>query len=202
MTIKKELEYFHIGSSFGGNQDWLLEPTMHFGGCGAVTACDASICLALYKGKRQMIPFVPDELTRRSYVRFAMAMKPYLSPRWTGINTLEIFMDGFAGYIDDVGVTGLTMRGFSGHEDEGRAEALIMKQLDAGIPIPYLVLYHKDPAFRDFKWHWFLLAGYEKNDSGFFVKTATYGEGRWFPFHDLWNTGYEERGGMVIIDVE
>jgi hypothetical protein len=202
MTIKNELEYFHIGRAFGGNQDWLLEPTMHFGGCGAVTACDTSICLAMYKGKSQMIPFVPEDLTRRRYVSFAMAMKPYLSPRWTGINTLEIFMDGFTDYIRDVGASGITMSGFSGSGDEAEAEKLIVQQIDTGIPIPYLVLYHKDPVFMDFKWHWFLLAGYEKNDSGFFVKTATYGEGRWFSFHDLWDTGYEEKGGMVIIEVE
>jgi len=202
MTDRNELEYFHIGGSFGGNQDWFLEPTMHFGGCGAAAACDASICLAMYQGKSGMIPFVPEELTRRVYVSFAMKMKPYLSPRWSGINTLEIFMEGFSRYMDDAGVDGVAMKGFSGSGEEVAAEKIIARQIDAGIPIPYLVLYHRDPALKDFRWHWFLLTGYEKKKDVFSVKTATYGEARWFPLHQLWDTGYEEKGGMILLSVE
>lgn len=37
---KKELKYFTIEDSFGGNQDWFTDPMMNRGGCGAVTACD------------------------------------------------------------------------------------------------------------------------------------------------------------------
>ena len=46
---KKELNYFNIGSSFGGNQDWLKDPWMHLGGCGALAACD-SILQMEYSG--------------------------------------------------------------------------------------------------------------------------------------------------------
>lgn len=30
--MKKELPYFSIGDSFGGNQDWFRDPMMHLGG--------------------------------------------------------------------------------------------------------------------------------------------------------------------------
>ena len=48
--MKKELDYFRIGNSYGGNQDWFLDFMMKIGGCAALTACDSCIYLDLYKG--------------------------------------------------------------------------------------------------------------------------------------------------------
>lgn len=39
-------------------------------------------------------------------------------------------------------------------------------------------------------------------DEKFFVKTVTYGKYKWILFEDLWNSGYEENGGMIIIDLK
>ena len=48
--MRRELEHFYIGYSYGGNQDWFRTFMMRLGGCGAETACDSSLYFALHKG--------------------------------------------------------------------------------------------------------------------------------------------------------
>ena len=43
--MQKELDYFTIEHSYGGNQDWFWDPMMKIGGCAALTACDSCIYL-------------------------------------------------------------------------------------------------------------------------------------------------------------
>ena len=50
--MEKKLDFFYIGESYGGNQDWCFDHMMQLGGCGAITACDSSIYLALHHGKK------------------------------------------------------------------------------------------------------------------------------------------------------
>ena len=38
--MKRELEHFYIGYSYGGNQDWFRTFMMRIGGCGAETVGD------------------------------------------------------------------------------------------------------------------------------------------------------------------
>lgn len=90
---KKELEYFHVGNAFGGNQDWFTDHWMHIGGCAAATACDSCIQLEASQVKRELFPYEVHNLNRETYVKFAMRMKPYLRPRWSGIDRLEIYED-------------------------------------------------------------------------------------------------------------
>lgn len=54
--MQKELDYFTIEHSYGGNQDWFWDPMMKIGGCAAVTACDSSIYFDCYKGPPGSIP--------------------------------------------------------------------------------------------------------------------------------------------------
>ena len=56
MSEKKELQYFNIGKSYGGNQRWMMDPWMHVGGCAALTTCDALIYFSLYKEKPHLCP--------------------------------------------------------------------------------------------------------------------------------------------------
>ena len=42
---KKELEYFFVEESYGGNQDLFPDVTMRDGGCGAIAACESCIIL-------------------------------------------------------------------------------------------------------------------------------------------------------------
>ena len=68
------------------------------------------------------------------------------------------------------------------------------------MPVPMLVLMHKNPKFKDFVWHWFLLTGYEEDGEKFMVKVVSYGSYRWFDFKELWNTGHKRKGGLILFN--
>ena len=74
-------------------------------------------------------------------------------------------------------------------------------EIDAGYPAACLILKHKNPKMEDFVWHWFLLIGYETDDEKghLSVKTVTYSEAQWLDFEELWETGYREKGGLVLL---
>ena len=55
----------------------------------------------------------------------------------------------------------------------------------------------QNEAYKDYIWHWFLLTGYEEKDEKMYIKTATYGESDTFELEDFWNTGCEEKGGLI-----
>ncbi|MGI6256879.1 MAG: hypothetical protein ACOYJU_02310 [Anaerovoracaceae bacterium] len=192
--MKKEIPYFTIENSFGGDQRWFRTPLMRIGGCAAATACDSLILLSLPPGR--------SISTKKDYRRFAGRMRPYLYPRKTGVNTLKLFMDGFNEYLDDTGCHGLRMEGFSGEETVTDAKKAIIKQIDGGLPIPYLLLKHRNPDFKDLTWHWFILFGYEETPEDFTVTVATYGKSHTLSLSDLWDTGYEEKGGMILYRLE
>ncbi|WP_394523471.1 hypothetical protein [Lacrimispora sp. JR3] len=197
--MKKELPYFHIEDSFGGNQDWFRDPMMHLGGCGAAAACDVCINAALHEKKEHLYPYEIQKLAKEDYIKFAMKMKPYLRPRIHGIDTLEIFMDGFKDYLNDVGDQDIKMTGCHGEVSAKEAAIEVKTQIDNGIPIPFLMLKHKNADYKDYVWHWFMLVGYEEFEDDFYVKAATYGGYRWISLYGLWNTGYERKGGMVLV---
>ena len=196
--MKRELEHFNIGESYGGNQDWFPTFMMHIGGCGAETACDSSLYFALHRGLTGIAPEHPEELSKEDYVRFAYQMKPYLSPRRTGIDRLDIYIDGYAQYLRDRGETRLSMEPFDGTEPVEAARRVLKQQIDGGCPVPTLVLNHRSKALKDYVWHWFLLNGYDETDEGFLVKAVTYSKYEWIDLGQLWDTGHERRGGFVL----
>lgn len=196
--MRRELDYFYVGNQFGGCQDWFLDPMMRLGGCAALAACDSCICLAKYHRCPQLYPFDAGCLKKRDYMAFARIMKPYLSPRFRGIDRLEIFVEGLQRYFDDMGERGVEMEGFSGRHSEERAREAIKSQIDQGIPVPYLMLRHRDKKLDDYIWHWFLLTGYEEREDAFLVKATTYGEWEWQDLHRMWDTGYEQKGGLIL----
>lgn len=195
---KKELKYFTIEDSFGGNQDWFTDPMMNRGGCGAVTACDTCMYFSKYYAQKHLYPFDIENLTKEKFIEFSNIMKPFLSPRRMGINTLELYMDGFQEYLNSVSDTFLGMRGFLGTEKLDEAEEKVIEQIEKGFPISYLNLLHQDKSFEDYEWHWFSLIGYEKKEENFFVKAVSYGKVEWLDFKKLWNTGHKQKGGMVL----
>lgn len=200
--MKKELDYFMIGASLGGCQDWFDDRMMRLGGCGAVVACDSCIYFDLYKNTDGLYPFDKNNITKEDYVRFAMIMKPYLSPRMTGIDSTDIYMDGFADYLRDTGANcRIIQRSFDGGRDADEGKAVVRDRIDSGFPLPCLTLRHKNAAMDFYVWHWYMLAGYEETPSGMNVKAVTYGESRWLDFDILWNTGYRRRGGLVLYDI-
>ena len=197
-----ELKHFKIGYSYGGNQDWFPTFMMRIGGCGAETACDSSIYFALHRGLNKIAPENAAKLTRDDYVKFAYEMKPYLSPRMSGIDRLEIFIDGYSEFLRDRGESRLTMTPFDGDNTYEDAREIIKQQIDGRYPIPTLILNHSNPSFKDYVWHWFLINGYENSGKDFLVKTVTYSHYRWLNLRELWNTGYQRRGGFVLYHID
>lgn len=197
--MKKELEYFYIEDSYGRNQEWFTDFMMNRGGCGALTACDTCLYLHLHQGKKHLYPFQEEELKKEQYIQFGELMRPYLSPRKRGIDTLDLFMDGFRNYLRDIQDEEILMKGFSGIHEMKEAKEKVREQMEEGFPIPYLNLLHQNPIFEDYEWHWFLLTGYEEKEGKFLVKAVTYGKSEWLDFEELWNSGHDEKGGMVLL---
>ena len=200
--MKKELDYIRVDEALGGNQDWFLDPFMKGGGCAAVTACDLCIYFARHRGLRELYPYDAGRLGKEDYIRFSKQMKPYLRPRWQGIDTLDIYLEGIQAYWKDVDCKALSAKGLSGTEPFEMAKEAVCGQIDKGILVPFLLLHHKEPRFKDYVWHWFNLAGYEEFEEEFFVKAVTYGEMEWLNLRKLWDTGFERRGGMILLQIK
>ncbi len=195
--MKKELDYFWIGNTYGGNQDWFPDFMMKIGGCAALTACDSCIYFDLHQGT-ELYPYEQKHLTKRDYIRFGMVMKPYLRPRWSGVDTLDIYIDGFQKYLSEHRCKTICMTPFYGDRTVSEAEKALKKQIDSELPVPCLILNHKSRALKDYEWHWFLLTGYELFEDKCLVKAVTYGSWQWLDFEELWNTGYQRKGGLVL----
>ncbi len=198
MTNRKVLGYFTIEGAPGGNQDWLPEWEMNMGGCAAVTACDTCIFLSRKDEYRSLYPFNPEKLSRSDFIKFASIMKPYLSPRYHGIDFLETYICGLYDYMADAKNNRLILEGISANVPYEIFAGAIMDQLDRDIPVPFLLLHHKNPKLDDFQWHWFNLAGYDLEGDAK-ILTVTYGEYQWFGLRDIYETGYERRGGLIRI---
>ena len=200
MNRKAELKYFNIGSSYGGNQRWMMDPWMHIGGCAALTTCDILIYMALHQEKPELCPYPAETLTKKQYRKFAMSVRPYLQPRDSGIKDINTYIEGTRTYLEDVGETGIRLTGIRGTGSYERAEAEILGSIDSGMPAAYLMLKHRDSAFDFFQWHWFPVIGYECRDDGVYIKAATYGKEHWLSLAKLWDTGFEEKGGIVLFE--
>ena len=204
MSKKMLLDYFTIDGAFGGSQDWFTNIVMHIGGCAAATACDSCIYFAKHMGMETLYPYDISRLNKEDYKKFSQIMKPYIRPRVNGVKKLEWYIQGFEDYLTDVrtrtGVDSrIRMEGFSGEHSYEEAEKALKSRIDAGLPGPYLMLRHKmSEKYKDFIWHWFLVVGYEAAGQDFDILAATYGEKVRLPLKELWNTGYEEKGGVIL----
>ena len=190
MDIKKELPHFYIGSSLGGQQEWYSRNTdfgMNVGGCAAITACDCAIYFEKYFGLRGLYPFDLEHLTREDYLRFGKIMEQYLYPRWSGVDRLEIYLDGFGRFLRDHHVENLKLAPWSGDENFFDTREIVRRQIDAGCPLPCLTLNHQAPTLG--------------RDEKFFVKAVSYGVGRWFEFKMLWDTGFQRKGGLILFEI-
>ena len=75
---------------------------------------------------------------------FAHIIEPYLNPRLTGINKLSIYVDGYSRYLRDTGEERIAVDAFGGDNSYKVAAEKVKRQIDAGLPIPFLTLRHKD----------------------------------------------------------
>lgn len=202
--MEKLLDYFTIDGEFGGDQDWFTNIVMHIGGCAAATACDSCIYFAKHKGMEALYPYDINHLSKEDYKRFSQIMKPYIRPRVNGVKKLNWYIEGLGGYLKDVAVRtgtdyGIGMEGFPGTHSYEEALVRIKRQIDQGFPVPYLMLRHRlAEKYKDFIWHWFLVVGYEEAEEGIQIIAATYGEKVRLLLKELWDTGYEEKGGVIL----
>lgn len=198
--MRKELPYFDLEGMCGGNQEIFTDLWMNVGGCAAVTACDVCIYCDLYQNTA-LYPYDLSKLTKQSYEQFSMIMKPYISPRKHGVSKLWMYTEGFSKYLEDTGCTKLQISEFDGHEDYLSAAETVRMQIDCGMPAAYLNLEHQNEALSDYVWHWFLITGYDDTDGNLLVKVVSYGGTVWFDFEDLWNSGFDEKGGMILFRI-
>ena len=114
-------------------------------------------------------------------------------------------MEGIEKYFRDAGSPELVTEPLAGDLPWEKAGKRLRNQIDAGYPVPCLILKHKNPKMEDYVWHWFLLIGYEVEDTPdapnarLRVKTVTYSESQWLDFQELWETGYREKGGLILL---
>lgn len=202
--MEKLLDYFTIDGEFGGNQDWFTNIVMHIGGCAAATACDSCIYFAKHKGMESLYPYDINHLNKEDYKRFSQIMKPYIRPRVNGVKKLNWYIEGLERYLKDAGIQagsdyGIRMEEFTGEHSYEEASVRIKRQIDGGFPVPYLMLRHRlIEKYKDFIWHWFLAVGYEETEKGTWIIAATYGEKVRLLLKELWDTGYEEKGGVIL----
>ena len=198
--MKKELDYFDVDGKYGWDQNDFKDLWMNKGGCACVTACDSFIYMRKYMGKDKLYPYDIDRITSLDYIDFSNGVKPYLRPRITGIDRLEIYVDGVSEFLEDMDEYSISLSEFSGDNSLDDAKNAVKSQIDKGLLVPMLVLMHKNPKYRDFSWHWFLLTGYDEEEDKFLVKVVSYGSYRWFDLKELWNTGYRRKGGLILFN--
>lgn len=160
MKQEKNIDYFQIEGTPGGNQEWCTDFWMYLGGCGALAACDLSICLARNYGLKKCYPGDALNLTRKEYVDFSMKMKPYIHPRVGGVTKLSMFTDGCGQYLKDCGYRA-EFETLDGDKPYEETEKFVKNAIERNLPVIYLMLRHRDKKFKDLNWHWFCITGYK-----------------------------------------
>lgn len=198
--MKKELDYFYIGHSYGGNQSWFLDFWMHIGGCAALCACDSIILLEKNKIKTGLYPFSIEKLTKGDYIRFGKMMKPYIRPRLGGVDRLDLFIEGINNYFKDLNYTELEVEKLESENEQNYFQAafFLKNSINKGFPVSFLLLKHKSREFSPILWHWFMIVGYNEYDDELYVKVATYGNWKYYSFRKMWNSGFDNNGGMIL----
>ncbi len=187
------------GKYYGGDQNWHSHTMMKLGGCSAITVCETCIYLAkTFESLRGLYPFDPNNVTKQDFLDFFEIVFRYVYPGIGGLASIPKFERMMGQYLEATGAD-VQVRSIEGTEPYDLAEAFVREALDAGIPVMYLMLKHKDIAFDDYEWHWFTVTGYEQTAGDFFVDFATWGTKHRFSLRRAWETGKTKRGGMVAV---
>lgn len=101
-------------------------------------------------------------------------------------------------YLKDMKNERLGMKLFPAGQPLADAQAVLTGQIDRKYIVPFLLLNPISGEWRDYQWHWFLIAGYRWEEGRLFVKTITYGNSTWLPFDGLWDTVHDDNGGMIL----
>lgn len=197
--MKKELDFIDIQGNYGGDQHWYKEKFMRLAGCSSVCASEACAYLAgHFPHLRGLYPYDPAHITKKEFIAFMTRIFSFFPPGITGMSNTGRFRRCFLNYVDFAGV-GVKLSLMDGGESVRDAKKFVTDALDEGYPVLYLLLRHKDPALDDFTWHWFNLTGYETNGDSMTVDFATWGKKHKVDFDNLWDTGANHKGGMVVV---
>lgn len=196
--MQNELDFFLIDRVHcGGDQNWSPHWLTRLGGCSTVTACELAICLCrTFPLLRGLYPYEPENVTKDDFLHFMDDMYPFVHPGVRGLTDIAKYAHGLASYAESVGCCLKThlLHGESTVQDAAR---FIMQSIDARLPVAYLMLNHRNPAFEDFEWHWFTVIGYDGTAENLHITAATYGQRFTLPLHSAWDTGHRWKGGLV-----
>jgi len=136
--MKKELDYFDVDGKYGWDQNDFKDLWMNKGGCACVTACDSFIYMRKYMGKDKLYPYDIDRITSLDYIDFSNSVKPYLRPRITGIDRLEIYVDGVSEFLEDMDEHSISLSEFSGDNSIDDAKSVVKTSLPPNSSTPSL----------------------------------------------------------------
>ena len=191
-----ELKFPKIENYIGGSQEWYPVGHMRLGGCSTCTAAEISIYLSEEKGKTALCPKIPQSINE--FVDYSKKIYKYIYPRFMGLHKLPLYVSGYEKFAEECGEA-VEVYCLDGNEDVKKAASFIKNAIDAGYPIAYLLLKHQDEDIDEIEWHWFTVMGYEEKEDDLTVKFVTWGEKYEISLKKLWNTGRQQKGGMVCI---
>ncbi len=197
--MKKELDFISIDGFYGGDQHWYQDRFMRMAGCSAVCASEACAYLAAhFPALRNLYPGDPRNIRQEDFIAFMKTVFQYVTPGFMGMSSIKRFKRCFLEYACAAGVD-VRLSLLGGEACAAEARQFIMRAIDAGYCVLYLLLTHKDQELDEFTWHWFTLTGYETEGGAMRVDYATWGKKHTFDFDRLWNTGTLSHGGMVVV---
>lgn len=197
--MKKELDFINIDGFYGGDQHWYRDRFMRMAGCSAVGASEACAYLAgHFPALRKLYPGDPNTIHKEEFISFMETVFQYVTPGFMGMSSIKRFKRCFLEYACAAGAD-VRLSLLSGAASADAARQFVMRALDAGYCVLYLLLTHKDGELDEFTWHWFVLTGYETEGDAMRVDFATWGKKNTFDFDRLWNTGTLSHGGMVVV---
>jgi len=191
----KELEIVRVNEEYGGNQYHFRHPIMNRGGCSTVAACHAAAILAIKDPTRSdLYPYDRLQISQTEFTKFADRMYRYIAPGFRGMAETRLFEKGFEKYAiaHEVEIRFESLQGDASFEE---AREMIHRMIDNDISVQYLLLRHTNPLFDEIEWHWFTVTGYQGDD----IIYSTWGERRTANLKLLWDTGHQEKGGLIAV---
>jgi len=199
-AMKQEIPFLDISGKYGGNQYVFTHLLMKRGGCSTICACHASILLACQDPSRADLSPIRQLTMRQSeFDAFAADMFRFVYPGERGVPATDLFAQAYLAYAREKGVP-VRIEQLQGSESYAAAEAFIRRMIDDGYTVQYLLLRHQSPSLQQIQWHWFTVTGYDDHDGqGFDILFSTFGQRQVASLSLLWDTGMEEKGGLLAI---
>ena len=156
---------------YGGSQDWFPDGWKRMSGCGATAGAGAAAVLGLFdgvvgSGKHGEDPdagIALDRFPKDAYVDLMLEMFSRMTPKMMGYPYAGKWGRAFRTYAAEHGAH-IEADVYDHWTDWKEAFAFVREHIDAGVPVPMLVLYHRAPEMQDEIWHWILVTGYTLPD--------------------------------------